>query len=488
MTFPSYIGNTVSINITHASPILLRGAQVVTMAPHRPDAERIDILIDGDRIAKTGECLDSEDADVVEVGGRIIIPGLVNAHLHTWQTAMRFVGVDWTLPEYLANAHGGAAHHYGPDDMHIGTLAGALNQINSGVTTIGDWCHNCATPDHADAAVEALKRAGIRAVFLHGSSHGLVDRVHDTREIDRLLNGSIASSDLLSLGMAIKGPQLSKSDVAIADLRAAAERGILASMHQSAGSPGPGWQAVGVAGSWGPLVNIVHGTGLTDAWIKRLVDAGVSFTSTPENELGQGHCADVTRQLLRMGSAPSLGTDTEIVSPGEMLVAARIALALQRGLSHLQAYEKTGLGAETMPITAKQALSWATTEGARALGLADRVGRIEPGMQADLVFIDVRAMNLWPPTDPVAAALHAHTGNIESVMIAGTWRKRDNALVEAGVEEVKGRLQQSGERVVRHVRAPGAFGRLRGGVVKRVVRRQLRHQVNQGRAAGNEPV
>jgi cytosine/adenosine deaminase-related metal-dependent hydrolase len=308
----------------------------------------------------------------------------------------------------------------------------------------------------------------------------LVDRAHDTREVDRLLDGPTASSDLLSLGMAIKGPQLSKPGVAIADLRAAAERGILASMHQSAGSPGPGWQAVGVAGLWGPLVNIAHGTGLTDAWIERLVDAGVSFTSTPENELGQGHCTDVTRQLLTIGSAPSLGTDTETVSPGEILVAARFTLAVQRGLAHARVYDRTGLGADTMPITAKQALSWATTEGARALGLADRTGRIEPGMQADLVVIDGTAINLWPPHDPVAAALHAHTGNIEAVMIAGTWRKRDHALVESGVEDVKDKLQQSGERVVRYVRAPGPLGRVRGGVVRRVVRRQLRQQVDQG--------
>ncbi|HEX7826722.1 MAG TPA: amidohydrolase family protein, partial [Mycobacterium sp.] len=204
------------------------------------------------------------------------------------------------------------------------------------------------------------------------------------------------------------------------------------------------------------------------------------FTSTPENELGQGHCTDVTRQLLRIGSAPSLGTDTEIVTPGEILVAARMTLAVQRGLVHAQAFEHTGLGADTMPITAKQALSWATTEGARALGLADRIGRIEPGMQADLAVIDARAINLWPPHDPAAAALHAHVGNIESVMIAGTWRKRDHALVETGVEEVMGRLQESGERIVRHVRAPGPIGRVRGGVVKRVVRRQLRHQADQG--------
>lgn len=469
------------------SRTLLRGAHVITMAQGRPDAELVDLVIDGGRIAAVGGRLDTAGAEVVELGGRIVMPGLVNAHLHTWQTAMRFAGTDWSLPEYLANAHGGVAHRYSPQDMHVGTLAGALTQIDGGVTTIGDWSHNCVTPDHADAAIEALIRSGIRAVFLHGTPHGLLDRPHDTSEIDRLRDGPIAVNDLLNIGMAIKGPQLSSSEVVIADLRAAADREILASMHQSAGAPGPGWQAVGVAGLWGPMTNIVHGTGLTDAWIERLVQAGVSFTSTPENELGQGHCTHVTRQLLNIGGAPSLGTDTEIVSSGEILFAARITLALQRGVAHDRAFERTGLGRETTPLTAKQALAWATTEGARALGLADHVGRLQPGMHADLVVIDARQLNLWPLHDPVAAALHAHPGNIEAVMIGGAWRKRDHTLVEPGIDGIQDEVRRSAERLVGHLGSPGMLGRVRRRVVKRVVRRQLQQQVRRGARMDTHP-
>ncbi|MCV7228044.1 amidohydrolase family protein [Mycolicibacterium komossense] len=428
------------------------------MAPDRPDSEVLDVLVEGDRITQIGRRLDPAGADIVDLAGRVVIPGLVNAHLHTWQTAMRFVGTDWSLPEYLANAHGAVAHRYSPDDMYVGTLAGALNQIDGGVTTIGDWCHNCVTPEHADAGVDALTRAGVRAVFLHGTPHSVRERPHDTGEVDRLLRGPIGASDLLSMGMAVEGPQLSKPEVAIADLRAAAERGILASMHQSAGPPNPGWRAVGVAGLWGPGVNIVHGVGLTGAWVQRLADAGVSLTSTPENELGQGHCTSLTRQLLRIGTAPSLGTDTEIATPGEVLVAARITLALQRGHTHDLKHQRTGLGTESLEIRAKQALSWVTIEGARALGLADRIGRIQPGLQADLVVIDTRRLNLWPLHDPVAAALHAHPGNVESVMIGGIWRKRDHLLLETSIDDIKGSVQQSGG-AIRQPRPPPGRGR-----------------------------
>lgn len=104
--------------------------------------------------------------------------------------------------------------------------------------------------------------------------------------------------------------------------------------------------------------------------------------------------------------------------------------------------------ANTASVTAKQALAWATVEGAKALGLADRVGRIEVGMQADLVAVDARAFNLWPAHDPVATVLHADIANIEAVLVAGSWRKRDHALLAPGLDELRDRLRESGQRLL----------------------------------------
>ena len=424
------------------------------MSAGRPDAERIDILIEDDRIADVGEHLNRPDAEIVDFAGRVIIPGLINAHLHTWQTGLRGVAADSTLPQYFARLHLNMSQHYSPEDIHIATLAGALNQINCGTTPLGDWCHNNATSEHTDAATEALQDSGIRAVFLHGNLHLAHDVAHPLTEIDRLLDGSARTHPLLSVGMAIKGPQLSTPDIAVADLRAGEERGVVVSMHHSSGEPAPAWDAAAAAGLFGPRTNVVHGEGLTEHWITRLIDAGVTFTVTPENELGQGHGQPITGQLLRGGAAPSLGTDTESVVSGEILTAARIALAHQRGLDHARHRQTTGTIALTPSISGKQALSWATVEGARALGLADRVGRIEPGMQADLAVIDARGLNLWPAHDPIAAALQANLANIEAVMIAGRWRKRDHVLVDVDLDAVQSRLLESGQRILGQANAP----------------------------------
>lgn len=422
------------------SRTLLRGARVITMAPHRPDSEHADILIDGDTIVAVGENLDATGAEIVDLTDRVVLPGLVNAHLHTWQTALRGVGTDWTLADYLGRMHGAVAGHYRPEDMRIGTLAGALTQLDRGTTTLGDWCHNTPTPDHTDAALDGLRASGVRGVFLHGTPYSAADATHPVGEIDRLTGGP-----LITIGMAVRGPQLSTPDTAVADFRAAAERGLVVSMHQSGGEPGPGWDAVRDADLLSPATNVVHGAGLTDDWLKTLVDAGATLTSTPENELGQGHGFPLTGHLLRLGAAPSLGTDTDAITPTDVLSAARIALAHQRGHDHDHHRQTTGSFSHTATITAKQALAWATVEGARALGLADRVGRLEPGMQADLVVIDAPAPN------PIAAALHATAADIEAVMIAGRWRKRDHTLLDVDIDAVRDQLRDSSARLLPHV-------------------------------------
>jgi 5-methylthioadenosine/S-adenosylhomocysteine deaminase len=428
--------------------ILLQGATVITMSPSRPDAERVDISIEDGRITEIGDGHDRPCAETVDLSGRIVIPGLINAHLHTWQGALRLAGTDWTLLEYLQRVHADIAPYCAPDDIYIGTLAGALNQINCGTTTLGDWCHNNPTTEHSDAAVEALAESGIRSVFLHGSPNRDPEVAHPLHEVDRLLDGPVRRQELLTVGMAIGGPQYSTSAVAVADMRAAEERGLVASMHQSGGQPADAWAAVHSAGLFGPRTNVVHGAGLTDDLVKALVDSGATFTTTPENELSHGHCAPITGRLLRLGAAPSLGTDTDTAVSGEILTAARIALAHQRGLDHEDHRRKTGMILGTASVSSKEALSWATLDGARALGLTDSVGRLEPGMQADLVVIDARALNLWPAHDPIAAALHASLANIEAVMIAGVWRKWGHALVDVDLDNVRGRLLESGERLL----------------------------------------
>lgn len=149
--------------------IHIKGATVLSMDDAIGALREADVLIEGDRIAAVGPDLAVDGAETIDGRGRIVIPGIVNGHMHTWQTGLRSLCSNMTLLEYFRWVHRGLATAFRPEDIHIATLAGALGQINAGATTLGDWCHNNPTPDHTDAAVDGLFESGIRAVFLHGS-------------------------------------------------------------------------------------------------------------------------------------------------------------------------------------------------------------------------------------------------------------------------------------------------------------------------------
>ena len=194
-------------------------------------------------------------------------------------------------------------------------------------------------------------------------------------------------------------------DVAEADFGLARDLGLMISMHHSGGETPPGaWERLDERRLLGPHVNVVHGNTIDTELLRRLVDLGVTFTVTPEVELGDGHGQPITGRLRALKTAPSLGVDIESAVSGEMLIVARLALAHQRSLDHAAA-QREGRAMEFIP--AREALAWATIEGARALGLADRIGTLEVGKQADLVIIDPRHLNLWPANDIVAASLQA---------------------------------------------------------------------------------
>jgi 5-methylthioadenosine/S-adenosylhomocysteine deaminase len=107
-------------------------------------------------------------------------------------------------------------------------------------------------------------------------------------------------------------------------------------------------------------------------------------------------------------------------------------------------------------------------------------------MQADLVVVDAKALNLWPAHDPITAALQASIANTEAVMIAGRWRKRHYTLVDSNIVEVKERLWQSGERFTHAFHAAGPVARPRRRVVHTVVRRHLRRQTHSDNERGRQ--
>jgi cytosine/adenosine deaminase-related metal-dependent hydrolase len=437
---------------------LIRGATVITM-DRQGDLPVADILVCNDRIEAIAPAIQADDAEVVDATGSIVIPGLVNAHMHTWQTALRGVAANWTLLEYFRKMHAGLATAFAAEDLFIATRMGALNQLNCGTTTLADWCHNNPTPEHNDAAVEGLLTTGIRAAFFHGTPKPdprpgqtpFWEVPHPRKEVERLLKAHQGDA-LLSIQAAILGPHYCTLDVALHDFRMARELGLIASLHQGGGAARTpdGWDRLEAEGLLGAHINIVHGHALSDEQLKRFCELGMSFSAAAESEMSQGHGHPLTGRLRQFGRAPSLGVDLESVLSGDMLTQARVALGIQRSLDNVAHREEHGTIPPTSTITTREALSWVTVEGARMLQMQDRIGSLAAGKQADLVVIRAGDLNMQPVHDPVSSVvMQASLANIDSVMVAGKWKKRAGKLLAGDLTTDLEKLRASGVKITR---------------------------------------
>lgn len=435
---------------------LIRNATIITM-DRQGDLPCADLLVQGDAIAAIGPDLSADQAELVDGRGCIVIPGLINAHMHTWQTALRGVAANWTLLEYFQKMHAGLATVFTPDDLHIATLVGALNQLNCGTTTLADWCHNNPTPAHNDAAIQGLLQAGIRAAFFHGTpkpdpkpgERPFWEVPHPRAEVERLLKAH-QGHPLLSVHAAVLGPHYSTLEVALHDFRMVKELGLIGSLHQGGGPARTpdGWERLEAEGLLGPQINIVHGHALSDAQLQRFCALGMSFSAAAESEMSQGHGHPITGRLRQLGHAPSLGVDLESVMSGDMLSQARIALGMQRSLDNAAWREKHGTIPPTSTITTREALAWVTVEGARMLGQLDRIGTLAPGKQADLVLIRASDLNMQPVHDAVSSVVfQTSLANIDSVMVAGRWKKRHGQLPGMELGPKLAALQASGRKI-----------------------------------------
>jgi len=439
--------------------LLIKSGIVVTLDPSVPDLRRGDVLIEADRIAAIAPEIRAE-APVLDAAGMIVMPGLVNAHQHTWQTCLRGIAADWTILEYLHTMHASIAPAFRPDDIYVSTLAGALNQLNSGTTTLVDWCHNNPTPAHSDRAIDALQESGIRAVFLHGSpkpdpkpgQRHFSEIPHPRAEIERLARDRLPSREaLVTLGMAILGPAYSTYEVSRQDLALAREMRMLASMHVGGGTmlTPDGFQRLVAEGLVSPTVNIVHGNSIPFEELRALVGEGASITVTPDIELQMGYGDCLTGSLRRLGSAPSLGVDIESFIGGDMFAVLRVALQAERHAEDLATIAKTGRAPERISVPCREALRWATLEGARMLGMERRIGSLAPGKQADVILLRAEDQNLFPVTDPVAAiVLHANAANVDTVLVAGKIAKRAGKLLYPDLAAQKSALAEASRRIL----------------------------------------
>jgi len=182
-------------------------------------------------------------------------------------------------------------------------------------------------------------------------------------------------------------------------------------------------------GLLGPDTTYVHCCYFSDHEWQRVADTGGTISIAAQVETQMGHGWPPVNKARKFGLRPSLSIDVVTTVPGDMFTQIRAAFGAERARTNATYWELNQPVPETM-LTAKDMLRMATLDGAHVAGVEARTGSITPGKQADLVVVDATAVNIGPVHDPVAAVtLCADVSNVEHVMVAGTFRKRDFRLV-----------------------------------------------------------
>lgn len=406
-------------------PILIRGGTVLSGDPQVGDVEVGDVLIRGDVIEAVGSDLADqagEEALVVDARGTIVIPGFVDAHVHAWEGRLRGIGPQVDFGEYLGITAFGHGPRYGPEDVYSGTLATAHIALDAGITTIVDNAHNALTPDHVRAGVDAVKEAGIRAVHAVGSPFG-ADLPHVPAAVPVLrdeLTGPLVTLRLFEVNPSVEMWQFARDH----DLWVSTELG----------NHTPDLEALlgelDRRGLFTAHHAFNHACDLSDRVWDLIAGSGAVMNVAPRSDatFGPGSTVGAFNHARARGVAVGLSGDNEVSYGLSMFSEMQNLNSRYRSETHRQrSLDESQPAPHLAPA---DMLELATKGGAANAGLLDSIGSLTPGKQADLVLVRSDAVNTSSVADPqTAVTAFAHSGNVDTVFVAGRLRKHRGTLV-----------------------------------------------------------
>jgi len=431
--------------------LLIRGGTVVTMDVEERVLDEGAVAIRGDRIVsilESGAPLPTA-RETLDATGHLVIPGLVNAHGHAAMTLLRGIADDLKLLEWLeGHIFPAESKNVSPEFVYWGTLLGCIEMARSGTTTYVDMYM------FEEEAARATERAGIRGV-LGQSVIGFP--VPDYRTPEDALAGARAflsryrSHPLIIPSVAPHALYTTPLEIVERARDLAREFGVPLQIH-AVEPPEENDQmmeklgkrtidALADAGVLGPGTILHHAIWLSEEDIRTIARYGASTSHNPESNMKTASGVSPVPDLLAAGVAVGLGTDGPASNNNldmfeEMDTAAKLHKLVRQD-------------ATVMP--AKTVFHMATLGGAKALGIDDRVGSLEPGKLADVVLIDARVPELTPLYDVYSHLVYAAKGgNVATVVVNGriVVRNRrmetvDEGEVLAKARELQGRILES---------------------------------------------
>ena len=377
----------------------------------------------------------------LELPGHVLMPGLINAHTHSPMVLLRGLADDLPLMTWLTQHIWPAEQRWvNPDFVLAGTRLAVLEMLKSGTVCFNDMYF------YPDVTARAAADAGIRAMvgmIVLDFPTGYAETAEEYLSKGLTLHDRYRDHGLIRTAFAPHAPY-SVSDAALARVRTLADEldvpvhihlhetndEIIQSLREHGERPLARLRRLGLLG---PNLVAVHMTQLEDQEIPVLASSGAQIVHCPESnlKLASGFCP--VARLAEAGVNIALGTDgaasnNDLDMMGETRIAALLAKAVAASASALPAHA---------------ALRMATINGAKALGIDNETGSLEPGKSADMVAIDLRDPDTQPVYNPVSQVVYAAgRDQVRHVWVAGRQLVRDGQPTTLEPQQI---LEQAGE-------------------------------------------
>ncbi len=400
-----------------SSTVLIKDATVVTMNDQNEVIEKGNILIENNRITSVtnADLKTASTAEVISGQGKVVIPGLINAHNHAAMSLFRSYADDYPLMEWLEKKIFPAEARLEPEDIYWGAQLAMLEMIRGGTTTFVDMYFYMEQT--ARACLESGMRAMLSQVFIGENAVPGFNSLEDVKSFTEQWNNAAGGRINTILGPHAPytcSPEFLKKVLKVTeDTRplihihlSESRHEVDQSLEQYGKTPVAVMQEIGMFEREVLAAHCVH---ITDEDIEILSDNKVGIAHNPGSNMKLGNGVAPLTKLIDKNVLVGLGTDGPASNNNlDMFEEIRLAALLQKVINE-----------SPVSINAEQALALATCSGAKALK-RDDIGVIEAGKKADLTIIDFNQPHLQPEGDPIANIVYsAAAGDVETVIVDG---------------------------------------------------------------------
>jgi len=454
---------------------VIRGGSVMSLDPNVGDFAQADVLVEGKKILAVGPNLHAGGAAEIDATGRIVMPGFIDTHHHQFETVLRSFLADGVLINDGSGSASGSTTYfefilltfapvYRPQDVYINELFGGLSQLDDGVTTVHDVSQIHHSPQHSDAAIQALFDTGRRAAFGYFESAGAAilgtnpgNKYPD--DAVRIKNQWFSSTDQLVtmiMGGEVYLPGYEKAWKIGRQLGLQVAAHILSPFNIR---PTLDLLAQGKGGDsgrlgLGPDNLFIHMTGMSDLGWQGVHDAGAQVSVAFPIEMNMRHGEPPILKMQSLGMEPSLSVDVECTMTADFFTQMRVCMNMQRmvvnqkileqGIFEFPSQWPTPAPGTPALLTTRDVLRYGTINGAKALRLDGKVGSLTPGKEADIIILDATRINVAPLNQvPGAVVSLMDRTNVETVIVAGKVRKWKGQLLGVDLPNLRQQLEAS---------------------------------------------